>query len=93
MVQIDPPVILRLFSPALCRYETFFFVFNEADYAYAGLPSQFQVIYYLLLTLLSGLCLFLRVEKEKTQLACECDELATKVEDANRGKVSFVFQT
>ena len=32
----------------------------------------------------------IRVEKEKTQLACECDELASKVEDANRGKVSWL---
>ena len=34
---------------------------------------------------------FCRVEKEKTQLACECDELATQVEDAKRGKVSEIL--
>ncbi len=28
-----------------------------------------------------------RVEKEKTQLACDCDELATEVENVKRAKV------
>ena len=36
---------------------------------------------------------FGRVEKEKTQIACECDELATRVEDANRGKVLLCLFT